>query len=269
MAREYVYDSLHQTDEQDIGKCEVGFESKSVFLYRYLPNPSVHLGQCLLVVVLVAASFLAGSLIHPVAFLSDSHSIFPPHDHGVQDAGSTRDFVPQFSHELKSFSQNESFHGYPSAEVTKAWVSLIPSRNASHPAPGGWETYLMPEGQGAIQLPAITNVYNNTIYNIAVYHGLHCLYTLRQSFFAFHQMVTSTSPIDRPAYQSAYMLKHGSHCIDYIRQQLMCNPDLTLEPIDLETGAPKDWGVERECVDWEQVAEWAVRERSNDETGIV
>jgi hypothetical protein len=35
----------------------------------------------------------------------------------------------------------------------------------------------------------------------------------------------------------------------------MCRPDLTLEPIDLETGSPKDWDVERVCVDWDEVRE--------------
>lgn len=82
-------------------------------------------------------------------------------------------------------------------------------------------------------------------------------------------MATASPQIDRPAYETAYMLKHGSHCIEYIRQQLMCRPDLTLEPIDLETGSPKDWDVERVCVDWDEVSEWAVQERSNDEAEIV
>jgi hypothetical protein len=82
-------------------------------------------------------------------------------------------------------------------------------------------------------------------------------------------MATASVPIDRPDYETTYMLKHGSHCIEYIRQQLICRPDLTLEPVDLATGNQKSWGVERVCVDWDEVSRWAVQERSNDEVGIV
>lgn len=64
------------------------------------------------------------------------------------------------------------------------------------------------------------------------------------------------------------MLRHGSHCIEYIRQQLLCNPDLTLEPVDAQAHM-LDWGVERQCVSFEQVSEWARAERTSDDEGIV
>jgi hypothetical protein len=94
-------------------------------------------------------------------------------------------------------------------------------------------------------------------------------YTLRQSFFAFHQMATTTTDATRSLEESAYMLHHGSHCIEYIRQQLLCNPDLTLEPVNMTTGNPKEWGVERQCVNLEDVSQWAEARRYNDEEGIV
>lgn len=79
----------------------------------------------------------------------------------------------------------------------------------------------------------------------------------------------ATTSADRSAAESTYMLKHGSHCIEYIRQQLICNPDLTLEPVDMSNGNPKEWGIERRCLNFDEVSEWARTKRSNDEDGIV
>lgn len=79
----------------------------------------------------------------------------------------------------------------------------------------------------------------------------------------------ATTSADRSMEQSTYMLNHGAHCIEYIRQQLICNPDLTLEAVDMEKGAPKEWGIDRQCVSFDEVSQWAAAERSSDEEGIV
>jgi hypothetical protein len=79
----------------------------------------------------------------------------------------------------------------------------------------------------------------------------------------------ATEPINRDFEQSKYMLQHGRHCIEYIRQSLMCSPDLSLEPVNGTSGNPKDWGVETTCVDFGEVEKWAVEELFNDEEGIV
>ncbi|KAF2846523.1 hypothetical protein T440DRAFT_521703 [Plenodomus tracheiphilus IPT5] len=244
MAREYVYGKVDQTEEANIIDSDGNFESNSSRARRFLSRYRNAIKN-LFVALVVISSFFTGFFIHPVA--SSAWNVTNAYS---KEAGSTHTFLPQFSHRIERFVLNDSFHDPPSREVTAAWTSLIP------------------KGQGAIRLP-VSNEYGNDIYNIAVFHGIHCLYTLRQSFFAFHQMATALEPIDRPAYQTAYMLKHGSHCIEYLRQQLMCRPDLTFEPIDLETGSPKDWDVERTCVDWDEISAWAVQERSNNEVGIV
>jgi hypothetical protein len=74
-------------------------------------------------------------------------------------------------------------------------------------------------------------------------------------------MATASAPVDRPDYETTYMLKHGSHCVEYMRQQLMCRPDLA-------TRSPRNWDMERACVDWEEVSRWALKERSNDEVKL-
>ncbi|KAL7621382.1 hypothetical protein AAE478_008704 [Parahypoxylon ruwenzoriense] len=129
----------------------------------------------------------------------------------------------------KTFEFNKTFAGDPSEEVAAAWASLIPSE----------ADYSKPLMQ----------------------------YTMRESFFTLYQM--SANEVVHSADETKHMLKHGRHCFEYIRQSLMCNPDLTLEPVKLEEGQLKTWGVERQCRNFRELSEWAREMRSSDNQGIL
>ncbi|KAF7532284.1 hypothetical protein G7054_g8114 [Neopestalotiopsis clavispora] len=186
--------------------------------------------------------FISGSLLHPIS--SAQLRLHIP----VADQHDLSTFVPKLHTYTTSFEFNRSFAGDPSKDVTAAWTSLIP------------------KGQGAIKLP-VPHEYGGHIYNIAGFHGLHCLYTLRQSFFAFYDATTGSRGLEDE--EAARMLKHGRHCIEYVRQALMCNPDLSLEPVEEGTGYLKSWGFERQCKDLQELSDWAVTMRSSDNEGIV
>ncbi|KAI1651919.1 uncharacterized protein F4817DRAFT_364830 [Daldinia loculata] len=192
---------------------------------------------------LLFLSFISGSVLHPVS-LSNFNTIDRPHS---QDQDGPRKFVPILPLETKTFEFNRTFADDPSENVTAAWLSLIP------------------KGQGVIRLP-LRHEFDSTIYNIAAYHTLHCLYTLRESFFSFYDISTGSVTLD--AAETAHMLKHGRHCIEYIRQALMCNPDLTLEPVAGGTGQLKQWGIQRQCQDFGELSEWAREMRASDNEGI-
>lgn len=49
---------------------------------------------------------------------------------------------------------------------------------------------------------------------------------------------------------------HIRHCIDLLRQTIMCRPDLTIEKKSVETGGVKGFGVEHQCYDWDQLVNW-------------
>ncbi|KAI0815992.1 hypothetical protein BC628DRAFT_1406562 [Trametes gibbosa] len=73
---------------------------------------------------------------------------------------------------------------------------------------------------------------------VSMYHELHCLRMINLAF----------SP-------GAVSLAHVKHCFNYLRQNILCTPDLALEWGDFET---KDFDVERthgvhECKDWAQI----------------
>lgn len=76
---------------------------------------------------------------------------------------------------------------------------------------------------------------------ISMYHQLHCLRLMRYALAAGDY--------------SDLKFTHFGHCLIYLRQLILCNPDLTLEPYDVLEG---DYDVKQDgsthvCQDWRQV----------------
>ena len=46
---------------------------------------------------------------------------------------------------------------------------------------------------------------------------------------------------------------HVRHCIDYLRQSLMCHADTNLEPIIEELGGATGFGSEHKCRNFEKI----------------
>ncbi|KAI0315345.1 hypothetical protein OF83DRAFT_362902 [Amylostereum chailletii] len=75
---------------------------------------------------------------------------------------------------------------------------------------------------------------------VTMLHELHCLRLMRAGLAGDY----------RPASQ-----EHFAHCLNYIRQMILCSPDLTLEPANV---LERDFDAERSggthvCRDWRQV----------------
>ncbi|KAF9464032.1 hypothetical protein BDZ94DRAFT_1356207, partial [Collybia nuda] len=80
---------------------------------------------------------------------------------------------------------------------------------------------------------------HNRTFVVTMFHQLHCLRMLNLGF----------NPTE------AIGGGHLQHCLSYLRQMVLCNPDLTLEPAGWEM---KDFETERigsthECYDWSLV----------------
>lgn len=91
-------------------------------------------------------------------------------------------------------------------------------------------------------------------YVISLYHQIHCLNSFRRSLRAARDNVTS----------SAHDGAHALHCLSYMRQLVLCNADVALEPARLGrtasgqlTQAAYGTDVEHVCRDWEQVRAFA------------
>lgn len=93
------------------------------------------------------------------------------------------------------------------------------------------------------------------LYDVSMYHQLHCLSQIREYMFLLKYAVddncTKVQEVKHNLLDSRE--HHIEHCLDYIRQAIMCAGDMTLEwPREEDDGrrdAVDGWGVEHRCVD--------------------
>lgn len=93
---------------------------------------------------------------------------------------------------------------------------------------------MLPSSGGYLHLSS-----SSRTFDLSIYHELHCFRTL------FHALSGSGSIYDK--------LGHNMHCIDYLRNMAMCNPDLTLEPLRGDSEDWMEWNTEQAthtCRDW-------------------
>ncbi|KIM35411.1 hypothetical protein M413DRAFT_449795 [Hebeloma cylindrosporum] len=87
-------------------------------------------------------------------------------------------------------------------------------------------------------------------YAISMYHQLHCLN-------GFRKMLSGEQ---RNASRIEHDEQHVLHCLSYLRQMVLCNADITLEPAfsaentdGRKTKAAYGTGVTHQCKDWEEI----------------
>lgn len=117
-------------------------------------------------------------------------------------------------------------------------------------------SYSLPPGVALDSASASAGI-EGEIYDISVFHQLHCLNHVRTFLF------TLKAGMEYNTTQQTYenLLKHQEdhvyHCFDYIRQALMCNADLTVEWPKTEADgrriAVDGWGVQHQCKNWVSV----------------
>ncbi|KAK9781501.1 hypothetical protein SCAR479_01372 [Seiridium cardinale] len=117
-------------------------------------------------------------------------------------------------------------------EILEQWKTIFPSGT-------GWGTDL------------------TTFSTTTMTHQLHCLFMMSQIYAGFVGGMSSRLPTD---YNSHYL-----HCVDYLRQGIMCSADLATEPhkpTDADDNGPLDgsWGGLHVCKDYSQVTEYLEKE---------
>ena len=93
-------------------------------------------------------------------------------------------------------------------------------------------------------------------FGVSVFHQLHCLRALRDTV---RELKTG-----QPAREWGGP-DHLEHCLDYIRQGLMCSADTTIEwPVFVKGGFGSDGpitgeGIAHQCRDWNAVREFGMK----------
>ncbi|KAK9418930.1 hypothetical protein SUNI508_07702 [Seiridium unicorne] len=88
---------------------------------------------------------------------------------------------------------------------------------------------------------------------VSVYHGLHCINRIHHFLYPDHYYP------DFDKDQMFLLKRHTEHCLDWLRQYVMCNADTTLIPVHWSAKSPRpvalDWG-NHQCVNWDNIEEW-------------
>ncbi|THH18315.1 hypothetical protein EW146_g2630 [Bondarzewia mesenterica] len=129
----------------------------------------------------------------------------------------------------------------PLRTVSMAFNDSTPYMDIYSPEAGPvWDANL-PLGRGYIKLGG-----HEELFGVAMFHQMHCLVRLRAVF---------AGDKDESG--------HVKHCFNYLRQAILCNADITLEPGRKVTSIGKDgkkhteieggYDVTHTCRDWRQV----------------
>ncbi len=116
-------------------------------------------------------------------------------------------------------------------------VLLVPEDTVHYGITGSradeeWQS-LFPKGGGFVCLGP-----ERRKFGLALYHEMHCLDRIRRG-------------ISKNDYN-----QHIHHCINYLRQAILCEADTTMEPAALRLGGQVvTTRVQRMCRDWTQVYE--------------
>ena len=92
------------------------------------------------------------------------------------------------------------------------------------------------------------------LYDISVFHALHCLSSIRGHLLLLETSFGRNNSNEIHRYLLDPQVGHVHHCFDYIRQNVMCNADLTLEWPRTESDGIRSafdgWGIPHQCKDW-------------------
>ncbi|KAK1753588.1 hypothetical protein QBC47DRAFT_430365 [Echria macrotheca] len=112
-------------------------------------------------------------------------------------------------------------------------------------------------------------------YTISVFHQLHCLAAIKSKLSKLQDWYHGENDKEYLAFalsQDHMRDEHIYHCVDYIRQSIICCGDTTLEKartVDGKLAAGVDgWDVKHQCRDFDAILEYAAAHRSNNLTGI-
>lgn len=162
---------------------------------------------------------------------------------------STLSPVPPMPMTKVTFEEDKRFAAGSNADSDEAWGMLNPQ--------GDGFILLANDTRQQWHLPPGKQTEMGEVYDISLFHELHCLRHIRTHTFTLQELM------GRENWQEVYenLLKpsedHVFHCFDYIRQALMCAGDMTIEwPRVEEDGsrfAVDGWGVTHECKSWVSV----------------
>ncbi|KAJ2891287.1 hypothetical protein MKZ38_000621 [Zalerion maritima] len=149
----------------------------------------------------------------------------------LQLGGDFTALSPAVSTSILKFSPDFSFvpsnaSGMFSSQTLSRWRTLMPKNS-------GW-----------------SGPTDKTFFTTSMTHSLHCLFMMARTYAAVVDGETGALPADHH--------RHFFHCVDYVRQGVMCAGDIAMEghlPQESSDFGPLDggWNAHHVCKDYDQV----------------
>ncbi|TEA19976.1 Cyclochlorotine biosynthesis protein O [Colletotrichum sidae] len=144
------------------------------------------------------------------------------------------------------------YRGDPRPEVEEAWDDLLSAINIRVD-----DTWLTKMGRDASTAVKINDGKGGYAGMLDIFHHLHCLRMIRIGYtldlYPEYQPMLSSQ-------RGELIPMHIDHCIDELRQAVMCRADVTVLTSDWIDWHPKPWlnfNVEHECVNWDNIFRWS------------
>ena len=104
-----------------------------------------------------------------------------------------------------------------------------------------------------LELSGLNTTIGESVFQVDAFHQLHCVARIREMIISYPSLMKLNPNLGE---QDRYY-RHTLHCVDYLRQTVMCNADLTLVSTgqDLEF----DHSPARQCRDWDAIVGWVDR----------
>ncbi|CAG8951655.1 hypothetical protein HYFRA_00005455 [Hymenoscyphus fraxineus] len=141
------------------------------------------------------------------------------------------------------------YAGEPSPEIDKAWDDLLSAVDLSLD---------ISELHGVEKTSVHTADGKSVLISLDVYHSLHCIDLVRKAIDFRYYHPTGHVPY--------FYRSHVDHCVDYLRQAIQCQSDLS--PLTYTRTEPKNrtipvFGTAHTCRNFSKVHEWAMERRSH------
>ena len=86
---------------------------------------------------------------------------------------------------------------------------------------------------------------------------------IRKSYWFNHEAAINGTQVTDEEVHVDIRPSHVRHCIDLLRQSLMCQADTTVEVVDEAINGVHGFRVMHTCRDWDQLVEWTSRQQLN------
>ena len=199
-------------------------------------------------------------LLHVILLLCSASMLFlaTQHEHAAQLKHSS--FSPALTslnvyHNTRfngTFDAPSPYRGPPSEELDEAWTRIT-DIGVFGLSDTEFQKINSTYGNSAVRLPDDRG--GQKAGSLEVFHQLHCLNFLRQSTYIEHYKTRVVSFQD----DSNVVRTHIDHCIEMLRQSIMCQSDLgvlTYNWVEVQDFPWPNFNTQHQCRDFEKVLKW-------------